>query len=99
MIINLTSSSHFVEVTDVAQYNYVALVKSNMDNSMYLLGDFVGKSYVGCVRIGLIGISGIDQNLYIPINIRRNVLGFQLVSKSLEKAKSINCEVVLHFKK
>lgn len=105
VIVTLSSDSIFVEISSLAKYKFVTLVKLSYDNetkeTVYVLADFVEKSFVGGKMLGLIGVGGVgvQNKLYIPINIRRHTFGIRLVNEKLEAYNPKLATIILHFRK
>jgi hypothetical protein len=101
VVLNSEASVIHFDLSGHSNYSYVTLVEFTCSESgrVYVLADFVHKSFVDGKSIGLLGISGVVDKYYVPINIRRQTLGLTLVSEDLNIVKPRKCQTILHFKK
>ena len=65
----------------------------------FVLGDFVGHSYINQTCVGVVGVRTTENILYVPIEPRRPTLYIRLVDKNLKTVTSGTYRVVLHFEK
>ena len=65
----------------------------------FVLGDFVGRSYINHTCVGVVGVSTTDNTHYVPIEPRRPTLYIRLADKNLKTVTTGTYRVVLHFEK
>lgn len=99
VVLTLESDSVFVEIPSANKFKLVTIVSID-ESDVYVLGDFVERSFVDGRSVGLIGMGNQVHKHYIPINIRRHTLGIKLVSHSFTPYRpKKNTKLILHFRK